>query len=110
MDRSTDGWAHRRESDRIGTWYSDFGSKRWVKLHGLKHPIVAVTVREAKPDETPRQWAWWGNGDGKFRWLWASRIQVAICFPYGPEAEEARGRGKLLGVVVEEREVPDESS
>lgn len=63
---------------------------------------VEVLVREVSEDETPNFYAWWENSTESFpsSFVWPSRTQVSVCFPYGPEVLEERGEGKLLPVNV----------
>ena len=39
-------WAHRYESGKL--W--NIGARRWVEIHQLTHPIVAVLVEEILGD------------------------------------------------------------
>lgn len=106
MSRRSELYAVAEPCDRpwctSGIWYhAAHQHKETVKLYGFEHPIVKVVVREIEPGETSIYWAWWSNEDQHFHWLWPSKGQVNMCFPYGPEVEEAKGRGHVLNVVVE---------
>ncbi len=67
---------------------------------GTKSPIVAVTVTECSSHPNEGYWAWWSNEKNCFEFIWPSRLQVDMCFPYGSAAAEARGKGHLLPVTV----------
>jgi hypothetical protein len=45
-------------------------------------------------------WGWWNIETQRFEMVFASKVQVEVCFPYGSKAEEDRGRGKLLPLNV----------
>ena len=63
--------------------------------------IYRVIVREATGDDVPNYWSWWSNEREEFCFTNENRVGVDICFPYGPEIEEKKGRGQLMSVVVE---------
>lgn len=92
-------FAHDCEPGKDGRGrYRHIGAKRWVELHGLPHPIVAVDVIE---DSSGDYWGWLDT-DGKCpEMIWPSRSQFNVCFAYGPESEVARGKGTILRLRVE---------
>lgn len=52
-------------------------------------------------DQTPgKYWGWWDIERQEWCFVFPSRFQVDMCFPYGAKAEEDRGRGKLLPVNI----------
>lgn len=61
-------------------------------------PVVRVRVTD---DPEGTHWAWWDAEKREHKFVYAHRFLVAMCFPYGPEAEERRGRGKVMQVRVE---------
>lgn len=98
-------YAHRYPR---GSFHHASPSRWWVELHGLHEPIVPVRVRlfregaDAEPlPGAADYYGWLKSGDDKFTFIWPSRIQLNICFAYGPEAEEQRGRGRVVHLVVE---------
>jgi len=72
------------------------------------HPIFKVEVSEnADPNAgqniggpSGSYWGWWNSEDNSFHFVFPSRLQVDMCFPYGAKAEEERGRGKMMPVNV----------
>jgi hypothetical protein len=71
-----------------------------------KVSVVEVLVRAPADGETHTHWGWWeevgllGRQVRKFTLVWPTRAQVEMCFTYGAENEERRGRGKLMPVVA----------
>lgn len=98
-------YAHRRvrETDGKVFYFHASPNKWWVELHG-KDPIVIVRLRERTNTDPPSNyWGWLDvKHPNKFLFVWPSEAQLNMCFPYGPEAEEARGRGRKVNLVVEE--------
>ena len=93
--------------DKSNMPYSDFTyNLQTLRFHGefKQEKIRTVVVRELKEGEESMYWAWWDNAMGLFvpGFIWPSKGQVSMCFPYGPEIEEEKGRGKLLRVMIEE--------
>lgn len=89
--------------------YEDFyPSTMQVRMCG-DHPIVRVRVSETETPTDRSYWAWWDNERQHFTMVYYSRVQVEICFAYGSKAEEARGRGKVCQVDVEELAQHDRS-
>jgi len=65
-------------------------------------PIYQVKIREVRKGEISQYWGWFDNEDEEYSMIWPSKIQMKMCFPYGPEAEESRGAGRQVNLVVEE--------
>ncbi len=63
------------------------------------HPVFKVEVTEGT-DAPGSYWGWWNSEDNSFHFVFPSRLQVDMCFPYGAKAEEERGRGKMMPVNV----------
>jgi hypothetical protein len=92
----------------VRTWYmyayddddlfEYFGDLWWVKLHGLSNPIVPVRLTE---DPEGRYYGWLATGEDEPNMIWPSKAQFEMCFPYGPKAEEERGRGQTVRLSVE---------
>src|ERR1035437_3000050 len=84
---------HRINEGNGKKYFVHIGSKRWVDLHLLKEKAVRVKVTEDKRGE---YWGWLDKNDDKPSMIWPNEIKYTMCFPYGPEAEEARGKGKTI--------------
>ncbi len=87
--------------------YRHIGHRHYVKLHGLDDPIVAVTLTE---DSQGDYWGWLASDAAEPSMVWPSKVQFTMCFPYGPEAEVKRGKGKILRLRVERRSVGNATS
>ena len=99
--RSTEMFAMRRDG-RIDHFYPAVVA---VRMCGSGR-VVAVRVTE---DATGAYWAWWSAEHGKHMLVYDHRMLVDMCFPYGPKAEEERGRGEVVQVRVEVlQEVPQD--
>lgn len=102
--------AHRFSGHRTGEVYYENASpdRRWVEMHGLDEPIVEVRVREWQDGDPPSPYWGWIDAEEPDRYIfvWPSEGQLNMCFPYGPEVEEERGRGRKVHLVVEERGQP----
>jgi hypothetical protein len=72
--------------------FMHMGARRYVELHGLSYPIVGVKLTT---DLQGDYWGWLETGATVPNMIWPSEAQLRICFPYGPEAEALRGRGKV---------------
>ena len=98
MAEQWDMFAHRHDA---GLW--NVGSRAFVDAHGLRDPIVAVTVVEV-PDDDPAgtHWGWIASGHDKPSMIWPNRACFDVCFPYGAEAEEKAGRGRAVRLAVTE--------
>ena len=70
-----------------------------AQMYSPKEPVYAAVVEEA-PEAEGCYWAWWDNKDQRFTHVYHWRGAVEMCFPYGPEVEEKRGRGKVMSVKV----------
>lgn len=49
-------------------------------------------------------WGWWDNDKQEFTIIWNKYFLLNMCFPYGMDAEEERGRGKAYRVNVKKVE------
>jgi hypothetical protein len=87
----------QRTDDR----FRNFASSAFkAQLCDQSAPVLKVKVTETE-EFSSCYWAWWSNKDKEFRHIGNKRAMVEVCFPYGYEAEEERGRGHLLPVRVE---------
>ena len=73
---------------------------RTTKLYG-DGPYYKITIREANEGEEPSLWGWKDFARKEYLMIYAVKEAVESCFPYGYEIEEKRGKGKLLGLVIE---------
>ncbi|GGK61657.1 hypothetical protein Sme01_03430 [Sphaerisporangium melleum] len=86
--------------DRGGTFYH-LGDRRYVEAHGLRDPIVEVEAREVEhdaPDGT--HWGWLRTGEDTPIMIWPVRGMLSMCFPYGTDVEEQRGKGRVVRLAV----------
>jgi len=66
-----------------------------------RRPFPIYEVEVSVSVETPDSyWGWYDAKDDRFEYVYPSRGQVNMCFPYGPQVEENLGRGKVLPVNV----------
>lgn len=90
-------------------------SKRWVELHGVSIPIVAIRLRERTASDPPLErgqpdyWGWLEFSRNYYTMVWTSRVLLDICFPSGAQGAEAAGRGRAVNLVAEEID-PEEVS
>jgi len=75
--------------------------------------IIPLQVREAKDGDKPTHWGWIDapnellgrmNENEEISMIFATETMLKICFPYGLKAEEERGKGRAVRVVVEKRQ------
>lgn len=104
---------HRQELYSQFLWgkcyFGFYPSKAHFATAG-REPVekVTVTVLDESEATVADYWAWWrvddeGNRPDEIAFIYPSEGQVSMCFPYGPEAETARGRGQIIRVRVEKR-------
>jgi hypothetical protein len=109
-------WAHRYESGKL--WH--VGDRRWVELHQLPHPLVAVLVEEIlgdpyAPEVTHYGWQY-AEGSRYRHGDTPTMIQVrtgsdpkrsmmflSMCFPCGIDAAIAKGDGNVVAMRITER-------
>lgn len=96
--------AHRYDDGRFHT----IGSERYVRMHGLKGPILRVLVEEVPEGDTVTHWGWmgfayqWHEADTEPCMIWHTRGQLEMCFPYGTKAEAERGHGRVVFLRITE--------
>jgi len=113
-------WAYRYENGRH--WH--IGEKRWVALHQLPHPLVAVLVEEIcggdlfMPQITHYGWQY-AEGSRYRHGDTPTMIQIRtgndpenprralmfldMCFPYGVKASVDSGEGTIVPLRITER-------
>jgi hypothetical protein len=81
-------------------WIHLYSNRRVVELICNKKDVKQLLVKE---DEKGKYWAWWDmeSDPNEFCFVWQAEILLNMCFPYGPEVEEERGKGKKMRVSVE---------
>lgn len=85
-------------------WLHTSSNRRFVEACADRgQAIIAVTVRERQPADPPSPyWGWEETGTpGEYVFVWPRRIQFEMCFTYGPKAEEERGKGRAVNLIVE---------
>ena len=90
-------WAHRYE---LGLFMHASEDRGWVKMHGLDDPVVKVSVRESPKGE---YWGWLDATETVPCMIWKGKKVFDVCFPYGPEAEEKAGKGRIVRLDVTEK-------
>lgn len=78
---------------------TNVGPRRYVELHGLELPIVAVDVTEAGPGDPAGWLGWLATGDDAPRMI-QPKYAFEMQFPYGSQAEEKAGRGRVVRLAV----------
>ena len=111
-------WAYRYESGKL--WH--VGTRKWVQLHGLDHPLVAVLVEEILGDpydDEVTHYGWHvedsrhrhgdtptmiqvrtGNDPSNPK---RARMFLDMCFPYGVQAAIDHGEGNIVALRITEQ-------
>ena len=112
-------WAYRYESGAL--WH--VGARKWVELHGLTHPLVAVLVEEILGDlyaDNVTHYGWQYVEGSRYRHgdvptmiqvrtgndptnPKRARMFLDMCFPYGVEASIKSGEGNIVALRITER-------
>lgn len=95
-DRAANQW--QMFAHDYGGKFFHVGSRRYVELHYLSKPIVAVTVTE-DPDGEYRGWIYADKDEPCM--IWPSKGQLEICFPYGTQAAQERGSGRVVRLKID---------
>jgi hypothetical protein len=92
-----EGWGILRDGD----WYHIEANQDIAVLYADGSEQVArVKVREA---EDGTYYGWQDTGyTGLPEMIWPRRILFEMCFPYGPDAEVKRGRGRIVRMTAEQ--------
>ena len=110
-------WAHRYASGKH--WH--VGGRKWVEIHRLDHPIVAVLVEEILGDpyaDEVTHYGWQYALGSRYRHgdvptmiqvrtgsdPKRARMFLDMCFPYGLDAETAKGDGAVVAMRITERQ------
>jgi len=62
--------------------------------------LYEVEIAAGTHSDPGGYWGWWENEGRRWAWVFGSKVQCEVCFPYGSKAEEERGRGWMLPVDV----------
>lgn len=112
-------WAYRYESGKL--WH--IGARKWVELHQLQRPLVAVRVEEILGDPYAHDvthYGWQYVEGSRYRHGDAptmihmragtdpkdprrSMMLLAMCFPYGLDAAIEKGDGNVLALRIAEQ-------
>ena len=111
-------WAHRHENGKL--WH--VGARKWVELHGLTHPLVAVLVEEILGDpyaDEVTHYGWEYVENSKHRRDTPTMIQIRtgndpsnpkrarmfldMCFAYGVQAAIDHGEGNIVALRITEQ-------
>lgn len=77
-----------------GKFWHQHQNRRFVVACGAEpENIVEVDVRE---DPQGDYHGWMAAGEQEPCFIWPSQMQRDMCFTYGPQAEEERGRGRRV--------------
>jgi len=96
MPASQEFFCHREDGELIHL----LRSKLAVKTCGAGE-VISATVRPAAEGEIPTHWGWFDHEEACFSMVFRTRQRLAVCFHYGIEAEEKRGRGKATPLIAE---------
>ena len=88
-------WAHKRDYG-----FAHIGAKRYVELHIMSDPIVPVLVTER---EGGKYYGWIRAGQDTPTMIFPTELMFSMCFPYGYEASEKAGHGRVVRLDVVER-------
>ena len=75
-------------------------SLRTTKQFG-KGPYYKLIFKEAVKPETNNYRGWKISREETYRFIHPLKVGIEICFPYGTKAEEEKGKGKLVELVLE---------
>lgn len=103
----------KKDPDGEDFFIDFFNNPQVIFMCVSKEDVYKLKVRPVETGEVSQYWGWhqykidkpWPEGQKEeYEMIWPSRVQAEMCFPYGPEAEEKAGKGKLVNFVVEEIE------
>lgn len=94
MTHETNMWCERDPEDGVLKHF--YCNTLSVRMHETGWPeILHVNVVE---DDAGTHFGWWDEGRQRIDFVYQHEILRDMCFPYGPEAEEERGRGRRIRV------------
>lgn len=65
-------------------------------------PIHHIMVEEVPEGDPQAYWGWKDFERKEYCMIWASKILLEICFPYGYRFEEERGKGKIVNLKIKD--------
>jgi hypothetical protein len=112
-------WAYRHANGKL--WH--VGARKWVELHRLSHPLVAVLVEEILGDpytDEVTHYGWQYAEGSRYRHgdlptmiqvrtgndptnPKRARMFLDMCFPYGVDSAIERGDGSMIALRITER-------
>ncbi len=93
----------RREQDGKTYYTNIFSHIKQVEMCIEKHEkIYEIDVNETKEINEDSYYGWL-EPEGDISYVYPHLALVSVCFTYGYEAEEKRGRGKVIRVKIEEK-------
>lgn len=92
----------------LGLFYAHLKSNGEL-VHFFKHPKLVrmcqepANIQKVRVTEDPEgpYHAWFSQEKQDFTLIFGHPLQVAVCFPYGPEIEEKSGKGRRCRLKVE---------
>lgn len=90
------------EIDKVNYYQNIYPSILQVQMCIDKSELIfKIDVREAKENEKTPYYGWLEN-DGRITMIYEHILKFKVCFPYGYKAEQKRGKGKMIKVLIEE--------
>lgn len=102
--RSTVMFCKRCDGKHESRFTAFYPSAFCVRLHGAGAVLKVRVTEEPMTADRDRHWGWWdldGEGEPRFVHVYPHQMLLDMCFPYGPEVEEQRGKGIRLPVRIE---------
>ena len=98
----TEFFAIKKTNERNGQdYFMGIGSDlRFTECFG-DGPYYKINLKETDL-ESAKIFGWKDYIKIEYNLLYPSLVQTQMCFPYGPDIEEEKGRGKLVGFTIEE--------
>jgi hypothetical protein len=82
-----------------GHWSCIYDNQQSVSMCGIKKvDIVKLTVTE---DPKGEYWGWYEEEDNDISMIWKSLSALKMCFTYGLEEAEAKGKGRRIQLKIE---------
>jgi len=95
-------WAHKDKAVDGSDIFFDVGSKWFCKLHGDSLPLVEVVVKE---DINGKYKGWVESGKDNVPDMIFPEYSFEICFAYGSKIEVEKGKGIVVTLFIEEKNV-----
>lgn len=85
--------------------YWHVGSKRYVEA--CKRQESSLVQVELTESENGEYYGWQDAGSERYEMIWPDASLFKMCFPYGPEVEEKRGRGRAVRLDIMAKEAQE---